>query len=126
MKLRQIITTLIILSGLFIVLVSWQLCLGGSCFFDSQIQTCEDGNCLNEDIGSHLQERLSFLTATRGSGIIGGNLLILSVVLFLLFHNKILLLICRHKFRVILEYFFLGYNSLNFLFSKGLLHPKIY
>lgn len=126
MKLRQILTTLAVLAGLFIILVNWHICLPGGCVFDYRIQTCEDGNCLNEDVGSHLQERLSFLTVITSSGPILGSLLILSVAFFILFNNKTSLLICRYRFRTILKYFFLDYNSFNFLFAKGVLHPKIY
>lgn len=125
MKLRQILTTLAVLAGLFVILVSWQVCLPGGCIFDSQTQTCQDGNCFNEDIGTHLQERLAFLTATSNNNFIG-SLLILSIAFFLLFNNKILLSVCYYRFRTILKYFSLNYNSLNFLFAKGLLHPKIY
>lgn len=125
MKLRQILTTFAILAGLFVILVSWQVCLPDGCIFDSQIQACRDGNCFNEDISSHLQERLSFLTATTNNNFIG-NLLILSIAFFLLFNNKISLLVSHHRFRIILKHFSLDYNLLNFLFTKGLLHPKIY
>jgi hypothetical protein len=72
MKLRRILTTLAVLAGLIIVLVSWQVCLPDGCVFNSQIQTCEDGNCFNEDIDTHLQERLAFLTATTSNSLISG------------------------------------------------------
>lgn len=126
MKLRRILTTFAILAGLFVILVSWQVCLPGGCIFDAQIQACRDGNCFNEDISSHLQERQSFLTTIIGGGPVISSLIILSIAFFLLVNNKISLLVSHHRFRIILKYFSFDNSSLNFLFAKGLLHPKIY
>ncbi len=125
MKLRQTLTTLAVLAGLIVVLANWQVCLPDGCVFSYQAQTCQDGSCFNEGVGSHLQERLAFLTVIASNNLIGG-LLIVIIAFFLLLNNKALLLACHHKFRITLKYFSLDYNLLNFLFAKGLLHPKIY
>ncbi|MFA5109350.1 MAG: hypothetical protein WC458_02305 [Patescibacteria group bacterium] len=125
MKPRQIFTTLTVLAGLFVILVNWQVCLPDGCFFNYQAQACQGGSCSNEDIGSHLQERLAFLTATINNNFLG-SLFILIVVFFALLNDKKLLLICNDLFKITLKYFSLVRNPFDSLFAKGLLHPKIY
>lgn len=124
MKLRQVITIFAILAGFIIFLTNWQVCLPDGCVYNPQSPVCQDGNCLNEDIESHLQERSSFLVAIVKS--ILPLLLIIGVLLFLFSNNKTQLLEHQGKFKIVSRFFSFNHNLFTFLFAKGILNPKIF
>ena len=102
------------------------ICLPDGCVYNSQNPVCQDGNCINEGVISHLQERSSFMVAIIKGTVSLLYLLFFGVLLFLFFEKKAWLLEYRYKFRIILRCFILDYNSFIVIFARGILNPKIY
>jgi len=106
------------------ILISWQICLPDGCFFVPQ-QTCQDGGCVNEDVTKHIAERSDIF-----SSIISRPQLLLSAFLFVVFlflsHRHLLSAQLESVFEIRIKNFSSTHNSFKILFSKGILHPKIY
>jgi len=124
MKLRLTITIFSILIGFLVFLVNWQFCLPDGCIFNPQNTVCQDGSCVDEDIGSHLNERPQFTTSIIRNILLLCYLIILGVLLFLISDNKTQLLECQRKIKLVFSYLSFEHNWFTFLFAKGLLNPK--
>lgn len=126
MKKFYITTILSVIASLFVIISNQQVCLPDGCFFAPQNQVCIDGNCINEDMGSHLQERASFLMViVRDNQTLIQLSLLFFVFVLLLNRSSLLLQFCL-RFKALTRNYSSGYNILIDLFAKGVLHPKIY
>jgi hypothetical protein len=121
----KIITILAIIATLFFLSINLQICMPDGCFYNPQSQVCQYHGCINEDIGSHLQEisMFSFVTINR---IIILFYLLISTFLLYIFSAKKGLSDSHAKITTILNYFSIEHNLLIVLFSKGILKPKIF
>jgi hypothetical protein len=119
------LTILTIIAVLFILSINLQICMPDGCFYNPQSQVCQEHGCINEDIGSHLQERsmLSLITINR---IIVLFYLLISTFLLYIFSTRKGLSDCHSKIATILSYFSIEHNFLTVLFSSGILKPKIF
>lgn len=126
MKKVYIAAILFIIVSLFISINSLEQCLPDGCSFSTQLQTCQDGNCVNEDVGSHLNERSVFLSAVVNDNENLLNLLPLFLFFFIWCYYKPQFFGINFKFKLIIKNYAFVHNRLIGLFSKGLLHPKIY
>ena len=126
MRKIQIFTILSIIASLFVITNNQQLCLPDGCFFVPQEQVCQDGKCMNEDVRDHFAERANFLMATVKNNNILLQFVILLFVSVFLFNYRPLLLRLSIRFKSIIRDYSFVYNGFIELFSKGVLHPKIY
>lgn len=129
MKLRRYITILSILIGYCIFLFSWQVCFPDGCVYNIQNPVCQDGNCFNESLTSHLQEKSQFLNAITGTSRSSTIFFVLLLsLLFVIFYNKKKesydLSFFYQKFKV--DRFYNPFNPWVNLFSDGILNPKIF
>ncbi|KKR48773.1 MAG: hypothetical protein UT86_C0003G0102 [Candidatus Magasanikbacteria bacterium GW2011_GWC2_40_17] len=109
------------------VLFSINTCVPDGCIFSlQQNQVCQDGSCINEDVGSHLQERSTFFTAITNKVILLGLLIFFGILLWLKSSKKILSPQFIEKIKLIPKHFSFGYNFFPFLFSQGILNTKAF
>lgn len=129
MKIKKkiyIATILSIIASFFVIISNQQMCLPDGCFFVLQNQVCSDGNCINEDVSGHLEERGSFLMViVRDNQTLIQLTLLLFIFVLLLNRSSLLLQFCL-RFKALIKNYSSGYNILIDLFAKGVLHPKIY
>lgn len=105
---------------------SQQICLPDGCFYIPQAQVCQDGNCINEDVYEHFDERAGLLLATVKNNQDLGRMLTALFVLVLLLNREPRLSRLNEKFKSAIKSYALVHNRLVNLFAKGVLHPKIY
>lgn len=126
MKKFHIFTIFSIVASLFVLMNSQQVCLPDGCFYAPQVQVCQDGNCMNEDVSDHFEERSDFLLATVKDSQDSGQILITLFVFALSLSNRPRPSQLNEKFKSIIKNYALVHNRLINLFAKGVLHPKIY
>jgi|GEM_PF-5766334 hypothetical protein len=125
MRIKELLITLIVLSGLFIFLTDWQVCFPYGCDYSIQNQMCRDGGCVNEDVNSHLQEKGQIASAGMDYALALFYLAI-SAVLFFFFSGKIQFLVFQRFSNLILRRFSFAHNPFDLLFAGGILNPKIF
>jgi hypothetical protein len=126
MKRLYTTTILSVIASLFVIISNQQICLPDGCFFAPQNQVCSDGNCINEDMSNHLQERSNFLLAVVKDNQQLAQLLTLFFIFIILLNCKRQFLQLNLQFKSIIKNYAFVHNRLINLFAKGVLHPKIY
>ena len=126
MKKLYITTILYVIASLFVIMSNQQVCLPDGCFFAPQNQVCSDGNCINEGMSNHLQERSNFLLAVVKDNHQLTQLFILLFLFIFLSNCKRHFSPLNLQFKSIIKNYAFVHNKLINLFAKGVLHPKIY
>ena len=126
---KKAILPLIIIISFFVFFASsifLNVCFPDGCFFDIQNSVCSDGNCVDESLISHLEEKSSFTIAIVNNNLPLYCLLILVILFFIFYENNEKLLELQGKIKTALKHYSLDYNLLTLLFAKGILNPKIF
>lgn len=126
---KKIILSLIIIISFIIFFASsifLNVCFPDGCFYDIQNSVCRDGNCVDESIISHLEEKSSFVMAIVNNNLPFFCLLILLILVFIFYENNKKLLELQSKLKVASKHFTLDHNLFTILFAKGILNPKIF
>ncbi len=128
MKLKILLAIIIFASLVYVMILpsSQNFCIPDGCVFASA-KECNMSSCFSEDINSHINERLVFLNSILNNSNFS-SLFIIAIVLFIPYKefNEYFSIIQFFKYKLYKEFYKFLNNLFVTLFSKGVLHPKIF